>query len=222
MILATIEADRGAPIDAGALRVCPRVYYASSAYRSVSENTPTALKKLVGSQWLVGLCAGAVQEVVIAVSASATDATLDEEGRITDFGKGNFLPMGVPVGVEVPMLPEAAAIFVADQTNSRIKAVPRLEMRAYPFSAIAAVWSVDLESPVEALGRESGAVRRVQTVATGHLNGWGKPLLVAGLPAASQIDEVVLSYPDSTRGTYVLTRRGTAPQAFEAPMVRGR
>jgi hypothetical protein len=222
MIIAEMQADRGAPIDAGALRVCPRAYYASSAYRSVSESTPTALKKLVGSQWLVGRCAGAVQEVVIAVSASATDAPLDEDGRIADFGKGNLLPMGVPVGVEVRMLPESAAIFVADQTNSRIKAVPRLEVRAYPFSAIAAVWSVDLESPVEALGRESGAVRRVQTVATGHLNGWGKPLLVAGLPAASQIDEVVLNYPDNTRGTYVMNRRATATQALEPLAVRGR
>ncbi len=125
------------------------------------------------------------------------------------------MAMGVPVGVVVPMLPEMAAAFVAERSGTRIDAVPRLVMRPYPFSGIAAVWHFDLESPVTVRGDVSQTMRTLSTVITGHLDGWGRPLLVAGQPEDSRVDEVLIAGPSGPPLQYRFIRRPDVPRALE-------
>jgi hypothetical protein len=180
-----LDGDRGAPIHWGLLTPCPRAYYVESAYSDVPTDAPMVIQKQARSQWLVGFCYGTTEEMVVAISAYATDVTLSDDGsRITAPGVGNFLPMGVPVGAEVPMSPEATAIATAAASRRRVAEVPQLVMRSIPAAPVIAVWRVGLESDVTVSGELTHVARPRRTVFAGPLNGWRSPAFADAIPPA--------------------------------------
>ena len=215
------ENDRGAPVHASSLRPCPRAYYAASAYVGVPASAPPVVRKALGPYWLVGMCYGSVQEVVIAVSAYATDARVGS-GRIKleDPGIANFLSMGVPAGAEIPTQPEVIANLVASAAKRPVAVVPRLIMRPRPHGPLVAVWQIAFESPVPVTGRASGKSRSKQTLFAGHLNGWTEPAF-----ADAKVDAVENQRADDaleyrlqrsvTPTRYMVMRREGVPRVLE-------
>lgn len=223
----TLEQDRGGTINADALQPCARAYYALSAYSAIPDDGSMALRKAVGSQWLVGLCSGDVEQVVVAVSASATDVRLGQ-GRIQllDPGVANFFSMGVPIGTQIPMPPELVADFVAKSTGQRVALVPQLLMRPHPKGAVVALWQITLAGTVRLTGGISGLTEARQTVFAGPANGWAEPALAsaqAGLPDAGGPTVIESRNPKTQAVSRMnLTRRPGIPQAFELVSVEGR
>lgn len=194
-VIQQLEADRGGSI-AETLQPCARAYYAHTAYATLPPAVPLVLRKVVGSQWLVGLCSGETEQVVIAVSAQATD-TKPGNGRrkLDDAGAGNFVPMGVPVGVEIPVSPERVADAVYQQTGRRVAAVPQLVQQPFPQGPLVALWEVSLEAPVTLKGKSSGEVTLHKSLLAGAGNGWQTPALIIGRDDASSA-----SAPSSNAG----------------------
>lgn len=153
------ERDRGAPIAASGLKACPRAHLAESAYEPAGADIPEQIRRSLGDQWLVGLCAGNEQQVAIAVSVSATNVTV-EQGRLGPLMRGarsgDFKVMGVRAGAEVPLPPERTVLGAAAMTGRRVASAPRLVRRPMPKSAFTSVWSIGL--PTSAYG-----VRRRRT-----------------------------------------------------------
>jgi hypothetical protein len=175
--------DRGAAVHWTELVPCVRAYYVTSAYSRLQSDAPLIIRKALGPQWLVGLCYVDVEEVVVSISAFATDARIGHsQFRLEDPGVGNFGVMGVPVGAEIPVAPEDIAQLAAEQTNRRLAEVPLLVMRPFPKGAVTAVWQIDLDAPIAARGQVSGDERSLKKLFAGHLNGWSKPTLAAEIP----------------------------------------
>lgn len=169
-----VERDRGAEVHEDDLEACPRAYLALSAYEPSSAGLDPLIQRMTGSRWLVGLCYGNVQEVLVAVSALAGDAR-ERDGRIEDPGLHNFFVFGVPVGSRVPFSPEDAAIAAAVHAGARVAAPPRLLLRTRPYSAANAVWDIELENEVLLRGVSGSSPRRASSVLVGHFQGWREP-----------------------------------------------
>lgn len=209
-----MEADRGAPIHWGALTPCPRAYYVEGAYSGIPADAPLVMKKQAGSQWLVGMCYGSTEELVVSISAFATDVKLSADGvDIVAAGEGNFLPMGVPVGVEVPTPPEVIANLTAAVSHRRVALVPRLVMRALPAAAMIAVWRVGLESEVTVRGDQSLASRARRSIFAGPLNGWRYPAFADFVPPVDTLP--ILEPVRYFDRTVTLTRKASAPSTLE-------
>jgi hypothetical protein len=222
----SIETDRGAPIHSRDLKPCPRAYYVASAYLGVVADLRPVVQKALGPKWLVGMCHGGVEEVVVSVSSFATDAQTDT-GRVQlrQPGTANFFTMGVPVGVEIPTPPEQIANLVAEATDRRVTLVPRLIMRPRPTAAVVAVWQVALDAPVTVSGRTSGRSSAHQVIFAGHLDGWSHPALATSLFGAPDDLSDDLNYKDPTKGEQVrikAIRRGDVPRTMELITVEGR
>lgn len=219
-----IERDRGTPIHAEELVVCERAYYVESAYTATPQIDDLAILKSIAPRWLVGLCYGEVQEVVVSVSAFATDAELTANGRrLSRAGEGNFHTLGVPLGSVIPPAPENAVIAVAEATNRRISVVPRLVMRPRPFSAMVAVWHLDLETPVVIRGQESRRSQSVKHIVFGHLNGWHMPVMAHVLDGSGSTE--FRSYTKVRTGQkrdVVLQRKAEVARRLELIQVEGR
>lgn len=140
----TFQKERGATLHADALKSCGRPMYALSAYTSTPADASTTLKRAMGSHWIVGLCYGRTQELVISVSALATDVRLLATGRtrVENPGRGAFFAAAVPVGASVPPSPEAAVMQVAKLSGRLVTEVPRLVMLPFPVSPFSAVWEL--------------------------------------------------------------------------------
>ena len=206
------ESDRGAPIHVDALVACQRAFYVESAYANVPADAPTVLRKALGPEWLVGLCYGGVEEVVVSVSAYATDAGLTPDGaNLSAAGQANFLIMGVPVGAEIPMSPEAIANVTARSAGRRIAVVPRLIMRPRPAAAQIAIWQIGLESAATVVGSDSHIPRARQFIFAGPLNGWLAPAFADQRPDVEESSTAEpFQYKDPSTGTvltYTATRK---------------
>jgi hypothetical protein len=216
-----VSRDRGAPIHSSELQPCSRAYYVTSAYRHIRSDAPVIIKKALGPHWLVGLCYGDIEEVVIGVSAFATDAKIGNgRFKVEDPGVVNFQVMGVPLGTTIPVTPEQIAQFVTDQTGHLLADVPLLVMRPYPKGAVTAVWQVTLDVPVSAKGNVSGTTRNFKTFFAGHLNGWNAPALAADFPNSilnqsdSEIQEFFWVTPER-HTEYAVTRRASITRDLE-------
>ena len=221
LVVPTLEHDRGGTIHTKDLQPCVRAYYVESAYSAVPADAPDVIQKALGPQWLVGLCYDNVEEVVVSVSAFATDAKLTADGRqLAQAGTSNFLSMGVPLGTEIPTPPEGLANASAKTASRRVSLVPLLTMRPRPASAITAVWQVTFETPAQVVGRDSHVTRQKQTVFAGALDGWNKIAYadaLAGAPDDKGREDFV--YSNGTAGsvprTYTATRRADVPNVME-------
>jgi hypothetical protein len=214
------ETDRGGPVHSD-LQPCPRAFYVASAYVGVPENSPAVIRKALGPYWLVGLCYNGVEEVVVGVSAFATDARVGSGRiRLEAPGIGNFVSMGVPIGIEIPIPPEQIANLAAGGAKRRVASVPRLMMRPRPYGPIVAVWQIALESPIVITGRTSGLSRSKQTFFAGYLNGWTKPTFAAERPdgEGNQVSQETQGYQlrrSETPTEFSVTRRDGLPRVME-------
>ena len=131
MLLEALQNDRGGPIDLTLLTRCRQTLYAESAFERLDGAAPETLRRAYGPYWIVAFCgshgAGDIQ-VSIAVSALATQVSLDSEGRIAFNGPtGNvFFTLGVPPGwsTAVGEAPERAAMRVSQRGQARVSRVP--------------------------------------------------------------------------------------------------
>lgn len=220
--------DRGAPIHATQLSPCPRAFYVEGAYSDIPSDAPLWLQKSLGPQWLVGLCYGGVEEVVVSISAYATDARLAADRiHLSAGGEGNFLIMGVPVGTEVPIAPERIADLTAERFGKRVAEVPRLIMRPRPAAAQIAIWQIGLEAPVQMRGGTSHMSRARQTLFAGPLDGWQTPAFAAARNDTSDASATeVISFTslkmNGGRRDYAATRRPDMPATLELVSLGGR
>jgi hypothetical protein len=184
--LTMYERDRGAKINLAALEPCSRAYYADTPYEPLAEGVFFPLRKLLGSWWLVSMCApGEVPTISIAVSALATDVSLEPTQFAVQAGNGTFVPYGIPVKVVgAPIPPEMAVQLAAEATGKRVSRVPELVLPPYPWSPQAARWRIVLDAPVTLRGTRSGQVRTTTELFVGHGQGWPTILLEAPNPAA--------------------------------------
>jgi hypothetical protein len=168
------EEDRGAKIDLEALKPCSRAYYAATPYEPLAEGTFLPLRKLLGSWWLVSICApGEVPTISIAVSALATDVSLEPAQFAVQSGNQNFFPVGIPVNVVgAPIPPEMAVQLAAEATGKRVTRVPELVLAPYPASPQVARWRIVLDAPVTLQGTRSGQVRTTTELFVGHGDDW--------------------------------------------------
>ncbi len=207
----TITRDRGgAAPHTNQLQSCERAYYARSAYEAGAEAASTPLRKAAGAHWLVGLCYGGTEEVVIAVSANATDARLQGSlGRRANRGEANFFTMGVPVGTTIPFSPESVVDTCAQAFGARVSEVPVLTMRPVPNAPTVALWKVTLDRSVGVRVSRSGRLRSLNTVFVGVVNGWQRPGFAAARADTSDtgVDVVEDGGPGSSSKTRVSLRR---------------
>lgn len=209
------ERDRGAPIAASGLKACPRAHLAESAYEPAGADIPEQIRRSLGDQWLVGLCAGNEQQVAIAVSVSATNVTV-EQGRLGPLMRGarsgDFKVMGVRAGAEVPLPPERTVLGAAAMTGRRVASAPRLVRRPMPKSAFTSVWSIGFDADVRVRSAASPDPIWARELVFGPLGGWSH---VAGGVAATGADAErhTLEFPlggdsEGMRAAYVTLRRG--------------
>jgi hypothetical protein len=221
-ILGVMTEDRGAVVHAADLVPCNRSFYVASAYEVIPPAMPAFIRKALASQWLVGMCYHGVEEVVIAVSALATDAAI-ENGHLTKTGEGNFFPAGVPVGTEIPMAPEGIANGSAAVSARRVSKVPVLAMRSFPKAPTTAVWAIEIESAVEVVGLESHSRRQTNSFFAGALSGWNSANYAVGRDEPSRIDSVRFVDLETNVATiYEVVRRAGIPKIVELVSFGGR
>lgn len=152
------DGQHGGPILYQKLSICDEPLYAASAFERLTiddpANPPHPLQKGVGPFWLVKLCIpGGTPQINIAVSAYATELSIDERGAIVfpAIGGGDFFPEGIPVARRADELPsaEVAVVLAATLTGRRVAAIPDL---VAPFfrddSPLGARWHLRLDRPV--------------------------------------------------------------------------
>jgi hypothetical protein len=215
-----VSVDRGAPVHASDLQPCSRVFYARSAYESIPSQVPPVVAKVLGPHWLVGLCYGSTEEVLVSVSAHAID--IRESTRPNTFahvGDGDFFVMGVPVGAQIPVPPEEVAVAVAEAVGRRVAAVPVLVSRPFPQDAVTAVWELTLDAPVTVTSYASQKSRLVSTLLAGALNGWQTIAYAVGrtdvLDNRLNQETQVFQGPRAPSNAYALTRRPDIARALE-------
>lgn len=171
---ASAERQHGAPIDWAAVEAGPAgAYYAVSHLQPLAPEMGWPAVRFYGPKFLVPLFVGSTPVVVVAVSAYATNTSVDPDGRIERTGiptGGEFRVSGVPValgGVTLPPSPEAAVAFAAEQTGRRIVAVPRLGTPGNHVLSFSSLWRLELESPVDLTRRFDGAGVSTSTVYVG-------------------------------------------------------
>lgn len=148
-----LEKQRGGSIDLKSLGSCGRPLYAASAFEKLPDDVPLPQRRPFGAYWLVTMCARGVPQVSLAVSALATDVTI-ENGQIHyPFNHGGeFLTQGIPVGHqgEFPSTPEQAVVRAASFSNRHATNVPDLIMpwitQGVPQEAR---WHVVLDAPAD-------------------------------------------------------------------------
>ena len=141
-----LETRRGSAINAPRLRDCSRIYYGESPYETLADTTDGgATRRTYGPWWLVPLCAGDEQQVLLGIAAYATDIRVEDGSIRRSTAGGGFVWRGIAVGADLPISPEAAANAVAQLTGSKIASVPRLILPSFrDGSPAAARWLVTL------------------------------------------------------------------------------
>lgn len=157
------EREHNAPIMLNELRPCSRAFYGVSPYTPPPGSASEIVKRAVGPFWLVPLCTGgSVPEVLVALSARATDMEVDAgtNGHIGRPMLGLIRSVGIPVGTSATALePEAAATALSALTGKRVSEVPVLELPPLPYSPLLARWRITLEGPARVEGLRSRRVR---------------------------------------------------------------
>ena len=219
----TLERDRGGAIHVDLLEPCPRAYYVASAYSHVPANLTPLERKSLGPQWLVGLCYGETQEVVVGVSAFATDVDVAAESPyLRRSGVNNFFPMGVPVGSRIPFPPEEIAEIAAGAASRRIAKVPQLISRPRPWAPVVAVWRVEFESPFSV--RANRGNHQTTELLVGPLNGWSRPAIGYALDGdfkEAEPDDLIYDNGTSSRTLRVKRQKGI-PRSMELVTMEGR
>jgi hypothetical protein len=164
------EADRGGPISLSRLSASSRVYFAQSPYGSVPRNdVHAAYRRRFGPYYLFALVDGPTPVVAFAVSALATDYSVDAQGRLVSPAQTgmDFLHEGIPLDGSFGILsPEEAVHVAAAASGARVTGIPELVLTNSDDAPTIARWRVQLDRDVRAVGR-SGNGRRTSTVFVG-------------------------------------------------------
>ena len=150
--------ERGATVDLARLAPCGHAFYATSPYRALPANVSESRKRYFGPHWIVPICNGPSTEVVVSLSARATELQNSDFVPTSNEGLVSF---GVPADIasRAPFTPETAVALAYQITGKRVSGVPVLIQAAAPDAPATSSWVVQLESPVSVRGVES-AVRR--------------------------------------------------------------
>ena len=209
-----LERDRGASIDVKSVTVCPRIFYAESAFEDLPSEVPGVYHRLYGPWWLATLCSpGGESVVALGISAYATELGI-EAGKLTypAISGGEFRVVGIPPGEDnrLPITPEAAVRRAAGMANRRITAIPRLLLRlpgsAYPQLA---QWHLTLDSDAQLeIAGTPGTVR-------------GKEIFVgAEYRAQPSVTRANSSQPDAVEVQWRPSPRIGDPQGTPLPPLR--
>jgi hypothetical protein len=149
------------------------------------QDVTTVLRKAAGPSWLVPFCAAGTEQIVVSVSAYATDATIDGRGRIANFGDGNFSVQGVPLGLQIPIPPEEVARHVASASHDQIAMLPELVKRELPHAAALAMWHLRTNLPTKV--RNTRGSRTAEDIFVGYYAHWAEEFATADTtPGASR------------------------------------
>jgi hypothetical protein len=208
MTRAWFERTHGAAIDFKTLASCGRTLYARSAFETPS-NIPGPFRRVHGPWWLVTMCdAGGSPSISVAVSAWATDITL-EKGKLhfPQIGGNEIVPIGVPAGHvgEYPSAPEVAIELAARQTGRRVSEIPEL-VTTLPSDGPPqlARWRLTLDRPASVSTR--GGTRMTQEIFVSPTEIGAKGLVVSSAaptqPASVDLEWVPLLVPGERPAAY--------------------
>ncbi len=149
-----LERTHGAAINFKTLKTCGRPLYARSAFNAPPQSIPSPFRRSHGPWWLVTFCDDGSPSVSVAVSAWATELTVQAGMiRFPMVSGTEFVAIGIPLGHvgEYPMAPEMAIVMTAEQVGKRIAKVPEL-VTPLPTDGPPqlARWRLTLETPTMA------------------------------------------------------------------------
>lgn len=150
--------EHGRPITWDDLQACGRTYYARTPFAPLPDAIPAFYRQQAGGVWVGSLCGSRGDRQLTVTLTDAESAFIIENG---DFRKpwangGELHVAGTRPNVDrgLPLSPEQAAMFVYQQLNVRVAAVPEA-WRWYPFPWLSSnpgecpLWRVALESARE-------------------------------------------------------------------------
>ncbi len=152
--LSTFEEVHGGSIDLAALRQCGRIFYAQSPYDLSASGAGPLLRREVGPEWIVALCApDDAPQISYSVSAYATNLSI-VDGRVMwnpdEPAGGEFFMWGIPRRRMWPILPERAVELLATETGLRVSGIPELLIpKAFYAAQTQSLWKLTLEAPVQ-------------------------------------------------------------------------
>jgi len=208
--------DRGAPI-ARTVQLCPRTFFAESGYDPFAPEVVREYRRTFGAAWLVGLCNGTEQQVVIAVSVESTDIAVDANGTVQSVLPGDFYVGGVAPGTSIPTEPEYGAVFVSTRSKRLVARVPRLRRNAGRAGAFSAVWTYELDRPTNVVGVNSGVARSRSTIGVGKWSSATDLRMLDENPddAALRREETFEFVVNGEGASAVVTRRADVPARWE-------
>lgn len=197
LLRANLEGVHGGSIGLAKLVACGRPLYAGSAFEEPPLDVLPSARRAVGPWWLITLCEGAIPKVSVAVSAWATELTIENDRIVfpTNFGM-EFYGHGIPLGHsgEYPVSPERAAVSTAQQTGRRVSSVPNLiadfRSRGHPGHAR---WGWQVEGSVAVRTLAGRSVSASEVYAGEAIPVSASPILF--IPEASQPDTVLIESP---------------------------
>lgn len=169
---ATWSQIHGAPVVAKSLAPCGSVQFVSSPYEPITVAVSQTTRKLYGPRLWVTMCSPtSVPQLLVAVSALATDVQLSSNGGLiaAPDHQVTFVATPLPAGWTVPLSAEEAAIATARISGRRVASVPIARAVEGVEGAVVAAWSSLSEKEVQVMSAVGGATRseRELTIAKG-------------------------------------------------------
>jgi hypothetical protein len=184
------ERRRGAPIDLSALRAVERVFLAATPYEPFPEGFHPAFRRGYGPYYLVPLGSGGDPELLVAVSALASDVRIDEHGmlELPPLGGAHFLAYALPTDLDdyAVVSPEEAVVLIGRSTGARTVRVPELVLLGDGQSPFSASWRLRLDRSVEAAVRGGGR-RQTEEVFVGPAGHHGLRVAAATQPTHATV-----------------------------------
>lgn len=221
-----VASRHGAPIEPDRLTPCGTSVIAEGPYEPPTPLELSSVRAFLGPQWVVPFCDGNEAQLIVTVSALA--AGLIPRGNMMaspEFVNTTFSFQGIPVGTQLVLAPEDAALAVARATGARVTTVPRLLRADPPWSRWWSMWAVDVDRATNVLGAKSGRTRSLSTVIYGHIptDRWRAELADNAQQApVDSVRDISTSLLGGGPVTARLRRRqGPVLSSIEAVQVRG-
>jgi hypothetical protein len=171
MLQRPMERDRGGPIDWNALQA-GRTFFARTPFVPVPDRYHPGHRHHLGPKYLILFHNGPEPVLVVSVAAYATEAWIDEQGRmLTPVQSGDEVSVfalspsaSSGFGLQVN-LPEQAVARVGRATGARTARVPELVLRGhptgFPYDPALSIWRVQLDREI-GVRRQAGPSTRVR------------------------------------------------------------
>jgi hypothetical protein len=166
---AVLEQDRGGPIDFSRLRPCHRTTYATGPVGELPAAAPGWVRRGLGPQWAVPLCAPGRADAQLSVGVpdggprdfAVAGDTLARDSFRQLGGGNNWTTVGVPSRFPsgLPLTPEEAVAAVARATARRVADRPAAYDGPGKNFPLCASWRLVLDAPVRVRGDSTGRER---------------------------------------------------------------